>query len=62
MPNILKAGDVVRLRENALPNARVREFKFVRMQGDKVVLAHEDEYEWEVDMADIDLEGISRAA
>ncbi len=50
----IKPGDIVRLRDGAVPNARVREFRFVRANRGKVVLSHEGEYEWETDAADIE--------
>ncbi len=57
MPKNINPGDIVRLREGSVPNARVREFRYVRMQKGKVVLSHEGEYEWETDAADIDWGG-----
>ena len=54
MRRTIQTGDLLTLGDNALPHARVREFRFVRMEGDQVVLAHKDgDYEWTVDAADI---------
>ncbi len=48
-------GDVVRLRNDALPNARVREWIFLRAEGKKVILAHKDgDYEWVAEIDQID--------
>ncbi len=51
----MRSGDLVKLRAAPLPNARVREFTFIRMDGDKVLLAHkEGHYECELHANDID--------
>ncbi len=50
-------GDKLMLKKDVLPRANVREFTFVTMSGNKVVLAHETEYEWEADSSDIEWNG-----
>ncbi len=56
----IKAGDLLRLKKDALPHARVREFYFVKMDGQKVILAHPDgSYEWIADIDDIDWNGFT---
>jgi hypothetical protein len=50
----IRTGDLVRLLDDVFPDAKVREFRFIKMNGNKVVLAHEDEYQWETEADDID--------
>ncbi len=57
MPREIIPGDKVMLKKDVLPRAYVREFTFVRIDGNKVVLAHEAEYEWEADSSDIEWNG-----
>ncbi len=51
----VQAGDLLRLRDDVLPGARVREFRFVGMEGNRVVLAEKAwTYEWTTDIGNID--------
>ena len=55
MKRSVRGGDLLRLRNGALPGARVREFTFVGVDGNRVVLAHKDgSYEWATDIDNID--------
>ena len=55
MKRSVRPGDLLRLRDDVLPGARVREFRFVGMEGDKVVLDERNGvYEWITDIDNID--------
>jgi len=60
--NPVTLGEKLRLRDDVLPHAKVREWIFEGLErGEKVLLTHEvDGYTWEAKIDDIDWEEYRR--
>ncbi len=53
--NSIRRGEKLRLRDDFLPNAKVRDWLFHKMEGEKILLEHKTRgYVWEANMNNID--------
>jgi hypothetical protein len=62
--NVLKPfcyGEELRLRDDVLPTAKVRDWLFHKMEGEKILLEHKTKgYVWNTSVNDIDWEQYRR--